>query len=222
MASNIPAGALRQQGPESAGGNYPLHRSRKMMEVKNKMPAPVQITAEQLLREAVDRQLDDLSQIRPQQRIVDEEELQQYRVRKRKEFEDTLRRQRHHIGTWIKYAEWEAAQKEFRRARSVFERALNVDFQNTTLWLKYIEMESKNKFINSCRNLYDRVCLLLPRQEQFWFKYAHMEELLGNYAGARNVFERWMEWNPSDKGWMLYIHFEERCKELDRARKVFE
>nr|PIM01056.1 putative crooked neck family 1 protein isoform 2 [Toxoplasma gondii COUG] len=31
-----------------------------------------------------------------------------------------------------------------------------------------------------------------------------------------------MEWNPSDKGWMLYIHFEERCKELDRARKVFE
>lgn len=41
-------------------------------------------------------------------------------------------------------------------------------------------------------------------------------------AGARNVYERWMEWNPSDKGWMLYVHFEERCKELGRARKVFE
>ncbi|PFH35591.1 putative crooked neck family 1 protein isoform 2 [Besnoitia besnoiti] len=222
MAAHIPPGAIRQGPSSSGGGNYPLHARGKVMEVKNRMPAPVQITAEQLLREAVDRQLDDLAQTRPQQRIADEEELQQYRVRKRKEFEDILRRQRHHIGTWIKYAEWEAAQKEFRRARSVFERALNVDYQNTTLWLKYIEMESKNKFINSCRNLYDRVCLLLPRQEQFWFKYAHMEELLGNYAGARNVFERWMDWNPSDKGWMLYIHFEERCKELDRARKVFE
>ncbi|PHJ23934.1 crooked neck family 1 protein isoform [Cystoisospora suis] len=240
MAVNIPAGVIRHGPTETTGSNYPLGKGRHMMEVKNKMPAPVQITAEQLLREAVDRQLDDLAQIRPQQRVVDEDELQQYRVRKRKEFEDTLRRQRHHIGTWIKYAEWEAAQKEFRRARSVFERALGVDYQNTTLWLKYIEMESKNKFINSCRNLFDRVCLLLPRQEQFWYKYAHMEELLGNYAvqacvlvarellwchcaaGARNVYERWMEWNPSDKGWMLYIHFEERCKELERARKVFE
>ncbi|KAL8425002.1 hypothetical protein Efla_004479 [Eimeria flavescens] len=31
-----------------------------------------------------------------------------------------------------------------------------------------------------------------------------------------------MEWNPSDKGWLVYIHFEERCKELERARRVFE
>ncbi|XP_026189832.1 crooked neck-like protein 1 [Cyclospora cayetanensis] len=202
--------------------NYPLNATAKQMEVKNKMPAPVQITAEQLLREAVDRQLDDALAHKPQQRIVDEEELNEYRLNKRKEFEDTLRRQRHHIGTWIKYAEWEAAQKEFRRARSVFERALLVDYQNVSLWLKYIEMEAKNKFVMSCRNLYERACQLLPRVEQFWFKYAHMEELLGNYAGARAVYERWMEWNPSDKGWLVYIHFEERCKELERARRVFE
>lgn len=95
--------------------NYPLPANPKKMEVKNKVPAPVQITAEQLLREAVDRQLDDALAHKPQQRIVDEEELQEYRLNKRKEFEDTLRRQRQHIGTWIKYAEWEAAQREFRR-----------------------------------------------------------------------------------------------------------
>ncbi|KAL8443100.1 hypothetical protein Emag_006127 [Eimeria magna] len=219
MASETPGGGSSSR---SVVKNYPLFASAKQMEVKNKMPAPVQITAEQLLREAVDRQLDDALAHKPQQRIVDEEELQQYRLNKRKEFEDTLRRQRHHIGTWIKYAEWEAAQKEFRRARSVFERALLVDYQNVTLWLKYIEMEAKNKFVISCRNLYERACQLLPRVEQFWFKYAHMEELLGNYAGARAVYERWMDWNPSDKGWLLYIHFEERCKELDRARRVFE
>lgn len=49
-----------------------------------------------------------------------------------------------------------------------------------------------------------------------------MEELLGNYAGARAVFERWMEWDPNDKAWMLYIRFEERCGELQRARLIFE
>eukprot|EP00921_Rhytidocystis_pertsovi_P025197 GHVQ01040666.1.p1 GENE.GHVQ01040666.1~~GHVQ01040666.1.p1 ORF type:complete len:676 (-),score=93.27 GHVQ01040666.1:347-2374(-) len=194
--------------------------SSKMLQVKNKTPAPIQITAEQLLREAVERQSDEVRA--PLQRIVDSDELQQYRVRKRKEYEDTLRRQTHHIGTWIKYAQWEGEQKEFRRSRSIFERALNVDYQNVGIWVKYIEMETHNKFINSARNLYDRVCRLLPRVDQFWFKYAHMEELLGNYAGARSIFERWMEWLPDDKAWMLYIKYEERCGELPRARAVFE
>eukprot|EP00920_Eleutheroschizon_duboscqi_P027736 GHVT01067865.1.p1 GENE.GHVT01067865.1~~GHVT01067865.1.p1 ORF type:complete len:677 (+),score=171.04 GHVT01067865.1:2861-4891(+) len=205
-----------------AGGLPPVMASvgSRVLEVKNKMPAPVQITAEMLLREAVERQAEDIKP--PLQRVVDEEELQQYRVRKRKEFEDILRRQRQHIGTWIKYATWEAAQKEFRRARSVFERALHVEYQNTTLWLKYIEMEMKNRFISSARNVYDRACQLLPRVDQFWYKYAHMEELLGNYVGARAVFERWMEWTPDDKGWMMFVRFEERCGEVQRAQKVFE
>uniref|UniRef100_A0A0G4FV76 Suppressor of forked domain-containing protein n=1 Tax=Chromera velia CCMP2878 TaxID=1169474 RepID=A0A0G4FV76_9ALVE len=188
--------------------------------VKNKTAAPVQITAEQLLREAVDRQATEVEV--PRQRIVDADELQDYRVRKRKEYEDYIRRQRQNIGMWVKYATWEAGQKEFRRARSIFERALQVDYKNVALWLKYIEMEVRNKFVNSARNLYDRVVQLLPRVDQFWFKYAHMEELLGNFVGARAVFERWMEWEPEEKSWMLYIKFEERCGELERARRVFE
>lgn len=188
--------------------------------VKNKTPNPVQITAEQLLREAVERQQQEVKA--PRQRIVDEDELEEYRVRKRKEYEDALRRQRHNIGIWIRYAEWEGAQRDFRRARSVYERALVVEFHNIGLWAKYIAMETKNKFVNSARNLYDRVTQLLPRVDQFWIKYTHMEELLGNYAGARAVFERWMAWEPEDKSWMMYIRFEERCQELDRARAVFE
>ena len=47
-------------------------------------------------------------------------------MRKRTEFENALRRQRHHIGTWVKYALFEVKIKEFTRARSVFERALQV------------------------------------------------------------------------------------------------
>jgi crooked neck len=49
-----------------------------------------------------------------------------------------------------------------------------------------------------------------------------MEELLGNYAGARAIFERWMQWEPEEKAWLLYVRFEERCEEVDRARCVFE
>mmetsp|Transcript_49827 Transcript_49827/g.115697 ORF Transcript_49827/g.115697 Transcript_49827/m.115697 type:complete len:679 (-) Transcript_49827:63-2099(-) len=192
----------------------------KQAMVRNKTANPQQVTAEQLLREAVDRQEEDARP--PRQRIVDEDELQMYRVRKRKEFEDIIRRQRQNIGAWTKYAQWEASQQEFRRARSIFERALHVEYQNISIWLKYLEMEMKNKFVNHARNLFDRVTQLLPRVDQFWYKYAYMEELLANYAGARTIYERWMEWEPEDSAWLQYVKFEERCNEIDKGRRIME
>mmetsp|Transcript_52563 Transcript_52563/g.123005 ORF Transcript_52563/g.123005 Transcript_52563/m.123005 type:complete len:673 (-) Transcript_52563:83-2101(-) len=188
--------------------------------VRNKSANPQQVTAEQLLREASDRQ--DKEAKAPKQRIADEDELNMYRVRKRKEFEDIIRRQRQNIGAWTKYAQWETSQQEFRRARSIFERALHVEYQNVSLWLKYLEMEMRNKFVNHARNLFDRVCQLLPRVDQFWYKYCYMEELLGNYAGARTIYERWMEWEPDDNAWQQYVKFEERCNQIEKGRMVME
>ncbi|KAK7366694.1 hypothetical protein VNO80_08691 [Phaseolus coccineus] len=188
--------------------------------VKNKTPAPIQITAEQILREARERQEAEIRP--PKQKITDSTELGEYRLRKRKEFEDLIRRVRWNIGVWIKYAHWEESQKDFKRARSVWERALEVDYKNHTLWLKYAEVEMKNKFINHARNVWDRAVTLLPRVDQLWYKYIHMEEMLGNVAGARQVFERWMKWTPDQQGWLSYLKFELRYNEIERARGIFE
>ena len=40
--------------------------------------------------------------------------------------------------------------------------------------------------------------------------------------GGRQVFERWMEWEPEEQAWHSYINFELRYKELDRARMIYE
>lgn len=188
--------------------------------VKNKTPAPIQITAEQILREARERQEAEIRP--PKQKITDASELADYRLRKRKEYEDLIRRVRWNIGVWIKYAQWEESQKDFNRARSVWERALEVDYTNHTLWLKYAEVEMKNKFINHARNVWDRAVTLLPRVDQLWYKYIHMEEMLGNIAGARQIFERWMSWMPDQQGWLSYIKFELRYNEIERARAIYE
>ncbi|XLU46496.1 hypothetical protein S245_041310, partial [Arachis hypogaea] len=188
--------------------------------VKNKTPAPIQITAEQILREAGERQEAEIRP--PKQKIPDATELGEYRLHKRKEFEDLIRRVRRNIGVWIKYAQWEESQKDFERARSAWEKALEIDNKNHTLWLKYAEMEMKNKFINHARNVWNRAVTLLPRVDQLWYKYIHMEELLGNVAGARQVFERWMKWMPDQQGWLSYIKFELRYNEIERARGIFE
>ncbi|KAF3772558.1 Crooked neck-like protein 1 [Nymphaea thermarum] len=188
--------------------------------VKNKTPAPIQITAEQLLREARERQEAEIRP--PKQKITDASELADYRLRKRKEFEDLIRRVRWNTSVWVKYAQWEESQKDFARARSVWERALEVDYRNPTLWLKYAEVEMKNRFINHARNVWDRAVQLLPRIDQLWYKYIHMEEMLGNVAGARQIFERWMAWEPDHHGWAAYIKFELRYNEVGRAREIYE
>ncbi|XP_036406487.1 crooked neck-like protein 1 [Megalops cyprinoides] len=196
-------------------------RIPKVAKVKNKAPAEVQITAEQLLREAKEREL-ELLPPPPKQKITDEEELNDYKLKKRKGFEDNIRKNRTVISNWIKYAQWEESLKEVQRARSIYERALDVDHRNIALWLKYAEMEMKNRQVNHARNIWDRAITILPRVNQFWYKYTYMEEMLGNVAGCRQVFERWMEWEPEEQAWHSYINFELRYKEVEKARSIYE
>ncbi|XP_006812602.1 crooked neck-like protein 1 [Saccoglossus kowalevskii] len=196
-------------------------KTPKVAKVKNKMPAEVQITAEQILREAKERELEAVPPP-PKQKITDPDELQEYRLKKRKEFEDNIRKNRSVMTNWIKYAQWEESQREVDRARSIWERALDVDHRNITIWLKYAELEMKHRQINHARNIWDRAVTILPRANQFWYKYTYMEEMLGNTAGARQVFERWMEWEPEEQAWLSYIKMELRYKEVDRARQVYE
>ena len=189
--------------------------------IKNRAPAPLQITAEQLLREAQERQIAPKRKA-PRLRIESYEELEDYRARKRTEFEDAIRRLRGNMAAWIRYATWEATQGQMDRARSVFERALDVNPHHIPLWLRYTEQELKMRNINHARNLFDRAVSILPRIDQLWYKYVHVEELLGNVSGTREIFERWMEWEPDERAWNAYIAFEMRYHEFDKASAVWE
>ncbi|KAK2689686.1 Pre-mRNA-splicing factor clf1 [Fusarium oxysporum] len=196
-----------------------MESSRGPPRVKNKAAAPVQISAEQLLREAVDRQ--EVGVQAPTQRFADLEELHEFQGRKRKEFEDYVRRNRLNLNNWLRYAQWELEQKEFARARSVFERALDAHPNNVQLWVRYIESEMKARNINHARNLLDRAVARLPRVDKLWYKYVYMEEMLGNIPGTRQVFDRWMQWQPDEAAWSSYIKLEKRYGEFERAREIF-
>ena len=69
----------------------------KLPQVKNRAPAPIQISAEQILREAKERGIEDVPKA-PKQFITDADELRLHQQTKRKDFEDQIRRQRHKIG----------------------------------------------------------------------------------------------------------------------------
>ncbi|XP_018020448.1 protein crooked neck-like, partial [Hyalella azteca] len=156
----------------------------QVAKVKDKSPAEMQITAEQLLSEAKEREL-EIVPPPPRQKIADPKELQEYQLKKRRAFEDNIRKNRGNVSNWLKYSKWEEEQGEIRRAWSVYERALDVEHHNITLWLKYAEMEMRCKQVNHARNVWDRGVTILPQASQFWYKYTYMEEMLRNPAGAR-------------------------------------
>lgn len=196
-----------------------MESSRGPPRVKNKAAAPIQISAEQLLREAVDRQEDGVQA--PTTRFSDLEELHEYQGRKRKGFEDYVRRNRLSLHNWLQYSQWELEQKEYARARSVFERALDAHPNSVPLWVRYIEAEMRERNINHARNLLDRAVSRLPRVDKLWYKFVYMEEMLGNVPGTRQVFDRWMQWQPDEAAWSAYIKLEKRYGEFDRARDIF-
>jgi crooked neck len=187
-------------------------------QVKNRAPAPIQISAEQILREAADRQ--DQHVVDPVVKIHDAEEYQSHLRDRRKHFEDNIRYRREHMGNWVKYSRFEEDNKEFERARSVFERALEVDHRSSELWLRYAEFEMRSEFVNHARNVLDRGIQILPRVDFLWYKYVYMEEMVGDIPKCRAVFERWMKWMPDDNAWLSYTRFETRCAQLDRAEAV--
>ena len=196
----------------------------KALPVKNRAPAGIQISAEQLVLEARDRSLVQ-APAAPARHVADVAELGEHRLRVRKEFEDSLRMHRHNTATWLRYARWEEGAREVERARSVYERCLDLDYKNATVWLRYAELEMKAGFLARARNVWDRAVTLLPRVDALWYKYVAMEEVLGNAGNARALYARWAEWEPDERAWQTYANFEVRTGgpgAADRARAVYE
>ncbi|ONH69932.1 Pre-mRNA-splicing factor CLF1 [Cyberlindnera fabianii] len=186
---------------------------------RNKAPAELQITAEQILLEAYEHKSDPLNKTKV--KIADLEELQEFQRRTRQGYEDALRRNRLDFGQWMRYAQFEIDQKDLRRARSIFERALEINPHHVPLWIRYIDSEIKTRNINHARNLFDRAVTLLPRVDKLWFRYVQTEEILQNINGTRHVFKRWMQWEPDTPAWDAYVNFEKRYDELDNVRKIY-
>ncbi|ODQ68583.1 Pre-mRNA-splicing factor CLF1 [Nadsonia fulvescens var. elongata DSM 6958] len=189
--------------------------------VKNKGVAQLQISAEQILQEAYERKEAPLERV-SDDRLEDLEELHEYQGRKRREYENALRRNKQNFGQWMRYAQWELDQREIARAQSVFERALEVDATHVPMWIRYIQCELKERNIAHAKNLLDRAVTTLPRVDKLWFTYVSTLETLGDIVGCRQVFERWMAWRPEPPAWGAYINMEKRYNEVERARAVFD
>ncbi|GKA08727.1 crooked neck-like protein 1 [Tanacetum coccineum] len=193
--------------------------------VKIKTPAPVQITAETYLPRSpsVKRRIPP-----PNTKITDPTELADYRLRKRKEFEDSIRRVRSNKSVWVKYAKWEESQKDFnrarKRARQIFERWMSWE-PHQQAWLSYIKFELRYNEIERARGIYQRFVQCLPKVGA-WIRFAKFEMKNGEIARARNCYERAVDKLADDEEaetlFVAFAEFEEKCKETERARCIYK
>ncbi|KAA8498331.1 Protein crooked neck [Porphyridium purpureum] len=193
--------------------------------VRNKAPSAIQISAEQLLREAWEnREERDDSGIETNRQVLlkDASEVAHYQRKEREKWERRLAHSHSFVGLWVRYARWEEGQRDLVRARSVYERALDTHARVASVWLAYAEMETKAGFVNHARNVLDRAVSTLPGDAQIWSRYAVLEQVLREPTRARAVFWRWMAWRPSDNAWSLFVSFELRQGNEQGAREVLE
>lgn len=189
--------------------------------IHNKTPAAIQITADQIILESVSRMKDrpHLPELEKQsQAEIDDEHF-----KRRQAWELNVRRNLCSFQTYIRYARWEEGLQELAKARSVFERGLEFSrYREPEIWICYIDMELRNKQLNYARNLMERSVTILPRHDPFWLKYATVEESLGNIEGTRKIYQRWIAWEPPTHAFLCFVEFEARLREFTRARSVFE
>ncbi|KAF9054927.1 hypothetical protein BDP27DRAFT_1345134 [Rhodocollybia butyracea] len=172
--------------------------------IKNRAPAAIQITAEQLLREAQERQ---------KQRVEDFEELHEYRGRKRKEFEERIRRTRGSIISYgFSYTEMELKNRNVQHARNLFDRAVTLLPRVDQLWYKYVYLEELLQNVPGARQPDDKA----------WQAYIKMEERYGELDRASAIYERWIAVRPEPRVWVKWGKYEEERQKLDKAREVFQ
>ena len=170
-----------------------MESSRGPPRVKNKAPAPQQISAEQLLREAVDRQEPGLQA--PTQRFADLEELHEFQGRKRKEFEDYVRRNRINMNNWMRYVAPLPVVCSGFGMRLPHVAYLNGVESLLTL-NRYAQWELEQKEFRRARSVFERALDVDSTSLVLWLRYIESEMktrvsnlfLQSTYQGSRKMF----------------------------------
>lgn len=124
---------------------------------------------------------------------------------------------------WYKYSYMEEMVGAPDNARQVFERWMSWEPDDMS-WSAFIKFEMRQGQLDRARQIYERYVTALPTSRAY-LKYARWEEKLHQRALARKVYERSLvELHVQERTEKLLVNFarfEERCKEVDRARVIY-
>ncbi|GLU05364.1 hypothetical protein SLE2022_224660 [Rubroshorea leprosula] len=125
---------------------------------------------------------------------------------------------------WYKDIHMEEMLGNIAAARRIFEKWM-CWIPDRQGWFSYVKLELRCNEVECARAIYERYVQCHPKVTA-WVDYAKFEMKKGETVCVKSVFERAVEKMVDDDDaeelFVAFAEFEERCKEIERARSIYK
>jgi crooked neck len=134
---------------------------------------------------------------------------------------------RRYIYLWVFYALWEEMDnRDVQRARQIYQECLKLiphkKFTFAKIWIMKAQFDIRQMQLQAARKTLGQAIGLCPKDKLFK-GYIDIERQLFEFVRCRTLFEKQIEWNPSNsQAWIKFAELERGLEDLDRARGIFE
>ncbi|SMN21627.1 similar to Saccharomyces cerevisiae YLR117C CLF1 Member of the NineTeen Complex (NTC) that contains Prp19p and stabilizes U6 snRNA in catalytic forms of the spliceosome containing U2 [Maudiozyma saulgeensis] len=135
---------------------------------------------------------------------------------------------RRYIYLWIRYFTFmELDKNDVEGCRILYKRCLNKivphsAFTFSKIWIMYSEFEIRQNNLPLARRILGRAIGMCPTKKLFK-NYIKLELKLREFDRVRKLYEKYIEYTPSEKNvWLEYSKLEENLGDEERARGIFK
>jgi crooked neck len=115
---------------------------------------------------------------------------------------------------------------DVERARQIYQECLKlIPHRKWTfgkIWILKAQFEIRQMQLQAARKTLGQAIGMCPKDKLFK-GYIELEKQLYEFTRCRTLFEKQLEWNPSNsQAWIQFAELERSLDDLDRARAIFE
>ena len=128
---------------------------------------------------------------------------------------------------WIFYALWEEmVNHDIDRARQIYQECMKlIPHRKWTfgkIWIMKAQFEVRQLQLQAARKTMGQAIGMCPKDKLFR-AYIDLEKQLYEFVRCRTLFEKQIEWNPSNsQSWIRFADLERGLEDVDRARAILE
>jgi crooked neck len=116
--------------------------------------------------------------------------------------------------------------KDVDRARQIYQECLKLiphkKWTFAKVWLMKAQFDVRQQQLQVARKTLGQAIGMCPKDKLFR-GYIELEKQLFEFLRCRTLFEKQIEWNPSNsQAWILFAELEQSLDDMERARGIFE
>jgi crooked neck len=141
--------------------------------------------------------------------------------------QETKRHWRRYIYLWLFYAVFEeTVSGDIERTRQIYQECIRLlphkRFTFAKVWLQAAHFEIRQGQLSTARKYLGQSIGMCPKDRLFR-GYIEIEMKLFEFGRCRQLYEKYLEWNPTNsQAWIKFAELERGLDDLERARAIYE